>query len=53
MKVFNHMFNSLIALVPSPPDFSILMTKNVVMSHKIMNSMKFKLAIADSLPNYD
>mmetsp|Transcript_2905 Transcript_2905/g.1903 ORF Transcript_2905/g.1903 Transcript_2905/m.1903 type:complete len:131 (+) Transcript_2905:309-701(+) len=31
VQVFDHLFNSLLALVPNPPDPALLMSKNVVL----------------------
>ena len=31
VQVFDHLFNSLLALVPNPPDPSLLLGKNVVL----------------------
>lgn len=53
VQVFDYIFNSLLALVPSPPDPALLMGKNVVLGQRVLNDIKFKLALAETLPNYD
>ena len=53
VQVFDHLFNSLLALVPNPPDPAQLMGKNVVLGQKVLNDIKFKLSLAEMLPNYD
>ena len=63
MQVFDHLFNSLLALIPNPPDPESLMGKNVVLGKRVLNDIKFKLvsacarltpqALAEMLPNYD
>ena len=53
VQVFDHLFNSLLALVPNPPDPANLMGKNVVLGQRVLTDIKFKLAMAESLPNYD
>lgn len=51
--VFDHLFNSLLGLIPNPPDPEALMGKNVVLGNRVCNDIKFKMALADMLPNYD
>jgi len=53
VQVFDHLFNSLLALVPNPPDPAQLMGKNVVLGQRVLNDIKFKLSLAEMLPNYD
>jgi hypothetical protein len=53
VQVFDHLFNNLLSLVPSPPDPSVLMGKNVVLGQRVLNDIKFKMALAEMLPNYD
>ena len=53
VQVFDHMFNSLLALIPSPPDPAQLMGKNVMLGQRVLNDVKFKLALAEMLPSYD
>jgi hypothetical protein len=53
VQVFDHLFNTLLALVPNPPDPSQLMGKNVVLGQRVLNDIKFKLALAEMLPNFD
>lgn len=53
VQVFDHLFNSLLALVPNPPDPAQLLGKNVVLGQRVLNDLKFKQALADQLPNYD
>ena len=36
VQVFDHLFNSLLALVPNPPDPAQLMGKNVVLGQKVL-----------------
>ena len=43
MQVFDHLFNSLLALIPNPPDPESLMGKNVVLGKRVLNDIKFKL----------
>ena len=43
VQVFDHLFNSLLALVPNPPDPAQLMGKNVVLGQRVLNDIKFKL----------
>lgn len=51
--VFDHLFNSLLALIPNPPDPEQLLGKNVVLGSRVLNDVKFKLSLAELLPNYD
>lgn len=53
VQVFDHLFNSLLALVPNPPDPAQLLGKNVVLGQRVLNDLKFKMALAEMLPNYD
>lgn len=53
VQVFDHLFNFLLALVPNPPDPAQLMGKNVVLGQRVLNDIKFKLSLAEMLPNYD
>ena len=53
VQVFDHLFNSLLALVPNPPDPSQLLGKNVVLGQRVLNDIKFKISLAEMLPNYD
>ena len=53
VQVFDHLFNSLLALVPNPPDPAQLLGKNVVLGQRVLNDIKFKLSLAEMLPNYD
>lgn len=53
VQVFDHLFNSLLNLIPNPPDPEALMGKNVVLGKRVSNDIKFKMALADMLPNYD
>ena len=54
VQVFDHLFNSLLSLIPNPPDPEQLMGgKNVVLGKRVLNDLKFKLALAELLPNYD
>ena len=53
VQVFDHLFNSILALVPNPPDPSQLLGKNVVLGQRVLNDIKFKISLADMLPNYD
>jgi len=53
VQVFDHLFNSLLALIPNPPDPEQLLGKNVVLGSRVLNDIKFKLALAELLPNYD
>jgi len=53
VQVFDHLFNSLLALVPNPPDPSLLLGKNVVLGQRVLNDIKFKISLAEMLPNYD
>lgn len=53
VQVFDHLFNSLLALVPNPPDPAQLLGKNVVLGQRVLNDLKFKMALAETLPNYD
>lgn len=53
VQVFDHLFNSLLALIPNPPDPEQLMGKNVVLGKRVLNDVKFKLSLAELLPNYD
>ena len=43
VQVFDHLFNSLLALIPNPPDPESLMGKNVVLGKRVLNDIKFKL----------
>jgi Ras-related protein Rab-18 len=53
VQVFDHLFNSLLALVPNPPDPAQLLGKNVVLGSRVINDLKFKMSLAEMLPNYD
>ena len=53
VQVFDHLFNSLLALIPNPPDPSQLLGKNVVLGQRVLNDIKFKLSLAEMLPDYD
>ena len=53
VQVFDHLFNSLLALVPNPPDPAQLLGKNVVLGQRVLNDLKFKMSLAETLPNYD
>ena len=53
VEVFDHLFNSLLALIPNPPDPEQLLGKNVVLGQRVLNDVKFKLSLAELLPNYD
>lgn len=53
VQVFDHLFNSLLALVPNPPDPALLMGKNVMLGQRVLNDTKFKMALSDMLPNYE
>eukprot|EP00345_Euplotes_harpa_P006267 CAMPEP_0168326886 /NCGR_PEP_ID=MMETSP0213-20121227/5576_1 /TAXON_ID=151035 /ORGANISM="Euplotes harpa, Strain FSP1.4" /LENGTH=220 /DNA_ID=CAMNT_0008329699 /DNA_START=1 /DNA_END=663 /DNA_ORIENTATION=+ len=53
VQVFDHLFNSLLNLIPNPPDPEALMGKNVVLGKRVSSDIKFKMALADMLPNYD
>jgi len=54
VQVFDHLFNSLLSLIPNPPDPEQLMGgKYVVLGKRVLNDLKFKLALAELLPNYD
>ena len=53
VQVFDHLFNSLLALIPIPPDPEQLLGKNVVLGSRVLNDVKFKLSLAELLPNYD
>ena len=53
VQVFDHLFNSLLNLIPNPPDPEALMGKNVVLGKRVTSDIKFKMALADMLPNYD
>ena len=53
VQVFDHLFNSLLALIPNPPDPEQLLGKNVVLGSRVLNDVKFKLSLAELLPNYD
>ncbi len=53
VQVFDHLFNSLLSLIPNPPDPEQLMGKNVVLGKRVLNDVKFKLSLAELLPNYD
>ena len=53
VQVFDHLFNSLLALVPNPPDPSLLLGKNVVLGQRVLSDIKFKISLAEMLPNYD
>ena len=53
VQVFDHLFNSLLALIPNPPDPESLLGKNVVLGQRVLNDVKFKLSLAELLPNYD
>lgn len=53
VQVFDHLFNSLLALVPNPPDPAQLLGKNVVLGQRVLNDIKFKMSLAEMLPNYD
>jgi len=53
VQVFDHLFNSLLALIPNPPDPEQLLGKNVVLGSKVLNDVKFKLSLAELLPTYD
>lgn len=54
VSVFDHLFNSLLSLIPNPPDPEQLMGgKYVVLGKRVLNDLKFKLALAELLPNYD
>ena len=53
VQVFDHLFNSLLALVPNPPDPSLLLGKNVVLGQRVLNDIKFKISLAEMLPNYE
>ena len=53
VQVFDHLFNSLLALVPNPPDPAQLLGKNVVLGQRVLNDLKFKMSLAEMLPNYD
>ena len=52
VQVFDHLFNSLLALIPNPPDPEQLLGKNVVLGQRVLNDVKFKLSLAELLPNY-
>ena len=46
--------SSLLSLIPNPPDPEQLMGgKYVVLGKRVLNDLKFKLALAEMLPNYD
>jgi GTPase SAR1 family protein len=51
--LFDHLFNSLLGLIQNPPDPESLMGKNVVLGKRVSEDVKFKMALADLLPNYD
>ena len=53
VQVFDHLFNSLLALVPNPPDPAQLMGRNVMLGQRVLNDIKFKIALSEMLPNYD
>lgn len=53
VQVFDHLFNSLLALIPNPPDPEQLLGKNVVLGSRVLNDVKFKMSLAELLPNYD
>ena len=53
VQVFDHLFNSLLALIPNPPDPEQLLGKNVVLGSRVLNDVKFQLSLAELLPNYD
>jgi len=53
VQLFYHLFNSLLALKPNPPNPSLLLGKNVVLGQRVLNDIKFKISLAEMLPNYD
>ena len=53
VKVFDHIFNSLLALIPQPPNPEQLLGKNIVLGKRVLNDVKFKLSLAELLPSYD
>jgi len=53
VNVFDHLFIQLTSLIGRTPEPQQLMGKNVVLGKKILNDVKYKLALADMLPNYD
>jgi len=53
MNVFEYLLLQLLSLIPNPPDPERLMGKNVVLGKRLLGDVKFKMALAEMLPNYD
>ena len=53
VQVFDYLFNTLLSLIPNPPDPEAVMGKNVVIGNKVLTDVRLKMALADVLPNYD
>jgi hypothetical protein len=51
--VFEHVFNSIVANIPNPPDPGMLLGKSISLGRRITNNPKFKTALFDTDSRYD
>lgn len=51
--LFEHVFNSIVANIPNPPDPGMLLGKGISLGKKLINNPKFKTALFDTESKYD
>jgi hypothetical protein len=51
--MFEHVFNSIVANIPNPPDPGMLLGKSISLGRRITNNPKFKTALFDTDSRYD
>jgi Ras family len=52
-NMFEHVFNSVVANIPNPPDPGMLLGKSISLGRRITNNPKFKTALFDTDSRYD
>ncbi|OMJ78075.1 hypothetical protein SteCoe_22183 [Stentor coeruleus] len=52
-SMFEHVFNSIVANIPNPPDPGMLLGKSISLGRRITNNPKFKTALFDTDSRYD
>lgn len=53
VHLFEHVFNSIVANIPNPPDPGMLLGKGISLGRRLINHPKFKTALFDTDSKYD
>mmetsp|Transcript_28926 Transcript_28926/g.51670 ORF Transcript_28926/g.51670 Transcript_28926/m.51670 type:complete len:212 (+) Transcript_28926:364-999(+) len=52
-RIFEHIFNSIVANIPNPPDPGMLLGKGISLGRRLINDPKFRTALFDTDSKYD